>query len=62
MKLFIQVKDGQTVNHPALEQNVIEAFGYIPDNWEPFIRVPRPILGVYEILDAEKPTYQKLSN
>lgn len=60
MNLFIQIEDGQTLNHPALEDNLIQAFGVIPDHWEQFIRVERPILGVYEILESDEPTYQKV--
>lgn len=60
MNLFIQVENGQTVNHPAFEDNLIQAFGQVPANWEPFIRVERPIPGVYEVLDSETATYQKV--
>lgn len=60
MKLYIQVENGQTVNHPAFEDNLIQAFGLIPPNWEPFVRVERPILKVYEVLESEQPTYQKI--
>jgi len=60
MNLFIQIEDGQPVNHPALEDNLIQAFGAVPDHWEKFIRVERPIPGVYEILESDQPTYQKV--
>lgn len=60
MNLFIQVEDGQTVNHPAVEENLIQAFGSVPLNWEPFIRVKRPSPGVYEILELETPNYEKI--
>jgi hypothetical protein len=60
MKLYIQVENGQTVNHPALEDNLIQAFGSIPSNWEPFDRIERPILNVYEILVSDQPTYEKI--
>jgi hypothetical protein len=60
MKLYIQVENGQTVNHPAFEDNLLQAFGQIPSNWEPFIRVQRPVLGVYEVFETNQPTYQKI--
>lgn len=60
MKLYIETKDGQTVNHPAFEDNLIQAFGSIPDNWEPFTRVERPVPDVYEVLESNEPTYQKI--
>jgi len=37
--LFIKVENGQAVDHPAVPDNLIMAFGEIPSNWEPFIRV-----------------------
>lgn len=61
MNLYIQVEAGQTINHPAFESNLLQAFGCIPSNWEPFIRIERPELGVYEVLESEQPTYQKIN-
>lgn len=43
MNLFIQIKNGQPINHPAFENNLIEVFGVIPDNWKPFIRIEQPL-------------------
>lgn len=60
MKLFIQVEDGNCINHPAFEDNLIQAFGAVPPNWEPFVRVPRPVVGPYQILESQEPTYQKV--
>ena len=58
MKLYIQVENNNTVNHPALEENLFQAFGEIPENWKPFIRVPSPTLGIYEVLESQNPTYE----
>jgi hypothetical protein len=58
MKLYIQTENGQPVNHPAFEENLIAAFGGVPDHWKPFVRVERPTLGVYEVLESEQPAYQ----
>ena len=58
MKLYIQVENGNTVNHPALEDNLLQAFGRIPENWKPFVRVSSPNVGVYEVLESETPTYE----
>jgi len=60
MNLFIQIENGQPVNHPAFEDNLIQAFGAIPDHWEQFVRVERPIPSVYEILESDQPSYQKV--
>jgi len=49
MNLYIQVQDGQPVNHPALVDHLYGAFGGVPDDWKPFIRVERPVVGVYEV-------------
>ena len=58
MNLYIQIENDQPVNHPAFEDNLIAAFGGVPDHWKPFVRVERPTLGVYEVLESEQPTYQ----
>lgn len=60
MYFFIQIKDGQPINHPAYPANLVQAFGVIPPDWEPFLRVPRRDLGVYEVLESDAPTYQKV--
>lgn len=60
MYLFIQVKDGSPINHPALPSNLVQAFGEIPPDWEPFLRVPSSKLGVYQVLEPKGPTYQKV--
>jgi hypothetical protein len=60
MKLYIQIKDGQTVNHPAFEDNLLHAFGSIPADWEPFVRVERPRPDAYEVLESEQPSYEKV--
>ena len=60
MYLFIEVKDGQPINHPAFSGNLMGAFKNIPENWEPFIRVERPVLGIYETMDSEEPSYEKV--
>ena len=58
MNLYIQTENGQTVNHPALEDNLIAAFGGVPDHWKPFVRVERPTIGIYEVLESEQPAYE----
>lgn len=60
IKLYIQVVDGQPVNHPAFEENLLSAFGCIPDGWEQFMRLEVPPLGPYQKIDQEgQITYQK---
>jgi hypothetical protein len=49
MNLYIEIENGVTKNNPAFEDNLIHAFGAVPSNWEPFIRVDRPELGIYEV-------------
>ena len=61
MELYIRIKNGQAVEHPITKTNFCNAFPYIdtnklPSNFAKFIRVPEPILGVYEICD--KCTYE----
>jgi len=61
MNLYIQIENGLPINHPAYDDNLIEAFGSIPSNWEPFVRVERPIPKIYEVLEDGDPTYQKIN-
>ena len=63
--LYIQVQDGQTVNHPVLQQNLMDVFGEIPANYEEFTRIPMPnqsTLGVFQKFQEtyDTPTYQKV--
>ena len=60
MRLYIEIENDQPKNHPAFEDNLMHAFNQIPPNWEFFVRVERPTLGVYQIMDTQEPTYQKI--
>jgi hypothetical protein len=60
MNLYIEVENGAIKNHPAFEDNLIDAFGEVPSNWEPFVRVECPRPGVYQVLDSTEPTYEKV--
>ena len=62
MKLYIQIENGQPVNHPAFEDNLIQAFHQIPAHWEEFVRVERPVPGVYEVLESDQPVYSKVND
>jgi hypothetical protein len=52
MKLYIETENGQPKNHPAIEENLIQAFGSIPDNWVLFTRLDYPLLSVFEIYEG----------
>lgn len=59
--LYIQVENGLPVNHPAFKINLIDAFGAIPDNWEPFIRIPNPTFNDKNlVLEHPEPVYRKI--
>lgn len=58
MKLYIEIENEQIKNHPALEDNLLQAFGKIPDNWVSFERVDAPVIGIYEIYEGV--TYEKI--
>jgi hypothetical protein len=60
MELHIQIENGQPINHPALDSNLIQAFGAIPANWEPFTRVESPTLNVYQTMDSDRSVYKKV--
>jgi len=61
MNLYIETENGVTKNHPAFEDNLMQAFGEIPTKWELFIRVERPTLGVYQLLENPEPVYAKVN-
>jgi hypothetical protein len=60
MNLYIETENGITKNHPALEDNLLQAFGTIPGHWEPFVRIERPEPGLYQVLESEEPVYTKI--
>lgn len=61
MNLYIETENGVTKNHPAFEENLIEAFGFIPEHWEAFTRVDRPKPTIYQILESEEVVYKKVN-
>jgi len=60
MNLYIETENGVIKNHPALEDNLIQAFGSVPAHWEPFTRVERPN-GIYQVLESEEVVYAKVN-
>ena len=60
MNLYIETENGQIKNHPAFEDNLLQAFGSIPEHWEPFTRVERPIPGIYQVLESQEAVYAKV--
>lgn len=57
MNLFIQIKDGNPLNHPILENNFKQAFpnvdvNNLPSDFSFFERVSPPIIGPYEIYEG----------
>jgi hypothetical protein len=61
MNLYIETENGAVKNHPAFEDNLIQAFGSVPSHWEPFVRVERPTPGMYEVLESQEPVYAKVN-
>lgn len=62
MNLYIEIENGQPKNHPAFEDNLIKAFGFVPSNWETFVRVECPTPTVYQILESNISTYAKVND
>ena len=62
MNLYIEIENGQPKNHPAFEDNLIQAFGFVPSNWEVFVRTERPELLPYQVFDFTNPSYGKVNN
>jgi hypothetical protein len=61
MNLYIETENGAVKNHPAFEDNLLEAFGSVPAHWEPFTRVERPTLGTYQVLEPNEAVYTKVN-
>lgn len=61
MNLYIETENGVAKNHPALEDNLIQAFGTVPPQWEPFTRVDVSTLGPYRVLESDAPSYEKVN-
>lgn len=62
MNLYIEIENGAPKNHPAFMDNLLQAFGSIPAQWEMFIRAERPVPSVYQVLASDEPTYEKVNN
>lgn len=60
MNLFIETENGVVKNHPALEENLIQAFGAVPAHWEPFTRTAHPIPSIYQVLESNENRYAKV--
>jgi hypothetical protein len=61
MNLYIQIENGAPINHPALEENIFQVYGLIPNYWELFTRIKKPVPTIYQILDSNTPTYAKVN-
>lgn len=59
MILYIKVENGQTVDHPVADWNLMQVFGGIPGDYEPFLRTDKPPIGTYEVEDDTVPQYGK---
>jgi hypothetical protein len=59
MNLFIKVEDGNPVDHPVADWNLVTAFGEIPSNYEVFFRGQKPELGRFEVDDPDAIMYAK---
>jgi hypothetical protein len=61
MNLYIQLQNGEPVNHPIMEDNLRQAFpemdlNNLPETFARFERVVPTVLGIYEI--SEGATYE----
>ena len=62
MGFYIKIENGQPIDHPADEENLMQVFGEIPLDWETFVRVEQPIPLLYQVLESQEPTYQKIND
>jgi len=61
MHLYIEPDNDVIKNPPAIEDNFIDALGFIPTHWEAFIRVERPAPAVYQLLESQDAVYTKVN-
>lgn len=57
MRFFIRLENGQLIDHPIIEENMIQAFPEVdldnlPENFAEFVRVDVPAIGTYEIYEG----------
>lgn len=57
MRFFIRLENGQPIDHPIIEENMIQAFPEVdldnlPENFAEFVRVDVPAIGTYEIYEG----------
>ena len=61
MNTYIEIKNGQPKNHPAFEDNLILAFGSVPECWEPVVVVEAPVLSEYQVFSDPQIVYEKVN-
>jgi hypothetical protein len=54
--LFIKVVDGQPIDNPVYESNLIQVYGYVPPEYQPFTRVQQNVTPL--IYENVTDTYQ----
>ena len=53
MSFYIQIENGQPINNPLAEENLLQAFGSIPSNYVPFTKI------LFETTNLTVDIYQK---
>lgn len=57
MNLYIEIENGKPISNPYLEDNLLDAFNYIPENYEKFVRKIPNFYYSY----TNPPTYEKVN-
>ena len=60
MNFYLEIENGQPKNHPAAEDNLILAFGSVPECWEPVVLVEAPMLNEYQVFSDPRVVYEKV--
>ena len=63
IELYIQIRNGKPFEHPIFGDNFRQAFPHIdvnnlPPEFAKFERIERPILGMYQVMIQDEPTYE----
>jgi len=59
--LYLKIINGLPVDHPSLQDNLLDVFGEIPSEYKPFIRTDQPHLGYFEEWDTEAVQYAQVN-
>ena len=57
MKLYIKLQNGQPIDHPMIEENLLQVVPNInlemlPSDYMEFLRIAKPVIGAYQVYEG----------